>query len=303
MDTPANRKRPADCPGSGAVSGVIDLTNEGDPQTPTLLVPLAKQPRVDSVTVTEQSPKRFSATPPATLPPAALASGISPSTDAPWPIVPSTPLSRRSVEGDRIEESLHKIPELAKRYVPATLMPDGTLYISPKKFSVKPPYWQRWTGQMYECFGEYLRSQIDLKPFAQANKLPLEEVMHVFTSLVVNPMRDAKEATKRGEEGMQEIIDMANKYGTRSRRWGRPISSTDPRRLTGELTHVEKGAVVLNCTNGNKRRVKVDDLVEEDIEYLRKVLLKGHWQLLWHEHAADESVRAQEAEGSIADMS
>ncbi|KAK3066273.1 hypothetical protein LTR53_017450 [Teratosphaeriaceae sp. CCFEE 6253] len=191
---------------------------------------------------------------------------------------PSTP----SAESDCTPThptGLYAIPELATRYIPQTSTADNVEYTNPQKFGIKPPYWKRWTPAHYGRFAEHLRSQFDPVPFAQEYQLPVEEVQHVFTSIVCDPLYDADEAIRRGEEGMVAIFSLSNKYGTPSRHWGRVIE--EGKKVYGELAEVKTGVVVLTTVAGNKKAILLTDLVGEDVVYLKQALSEKDKAVLW----------------------
>ncbi|TKA62147.1 hypothetical protein B0A55_10761 [Friedmanniomyces simplex] len=163
---------------------------------------------------------------------------------------------------------LHQIPEIAQRFAPKTSTAEGVEYTNPQKFSLKPPYWKRWSPQQYARFAEHLRGQFDPRPFAQEQGLPVEEIMHCFTSVVCNPLWDADVALRRGEEGMVAQMEAVGKYGTPSRSYGR-----------------EKGVVVLAIENGSKYRMRLVDLVEDDVKFLKELLSAKDKEVLWEGHA------------------
>ena len=177
---------------------------------------------------------------------------------------------------------LYAAPELAPQYIPRSSTLDKVEYSNPQKFSIKPPYWKRWTPPHYARFADHLRAQFNPTLFAQEYDIPIDEVQHVFWSLVCKPLYEAGEASKRGEEGMVAIIEMANKGGAQFRHW---CGATDPndktKSILGELAGVEKGKVILTSSAGNKRVLRLDDLGDDDIAYLRKTLDKNDAGVLW----------------------
>ncbi|KAK1062984.1 hypothetical protein LTR74_009808 [Friedmanniomyces endolithicus] len=183
---------------------------------------------------------------------------------------------------------LHQIPEIAGRFIPKTSTAENIEYTNPQKFSLKPPYWKRWTPQHYARFAEHLQAQFDPLPFAREQNLPVDEVMHCFTSVVCKPLWDADTACRKGEEGMVAQMEAVGKYGTPSRWWGREVRDGERvvgRRVFGELTGVERGLVVLATGEGSKCCLRLVDLGEEDVGFLKGMLSERDRGVLWEGHA------------------
>ncbi|KAK0944773.1 hypothetical protein LTR29_003786 [Friedmanniomyces endolithicus] len=201
------------------------------------------------------------------------------STAQPPPVSEDTPPSSRP---------LHQIPELAQRFIPQTSTAENIEYTNPQKFSLKPPYWKRWTPSHYARFAEHLQAQFDPRPFAQEQNLPVDEVMHCFTSVVCAPLWDADTALRRGEEGMVAQMEAVGKYGTPSRWWGREVREGGRvvgRRVFGELSGVEKGVVELVTGEGEKCCLRLVELGEEDVGFLKGMLSERDRGVLWEGHA------------------
>ncbi|KAK0934614.1 hypothetical protein LTR29_013815 [Friedmanniomyces endolithicus] len=196
------------------------------------------------------------------------------------PVSEDIPLSSRP---------LHQIPEIASRFVPKTSTAENIEYTNPQKFSLKPPYWKRWTPQHYARFAEHLQSQFDPLPFAREQNLPVDEVMHCFTSVVCKPLWDADTALRKGEEGMVAQMEAVGKYGTPLRWWGREVRDEGTvvggRRVFGELTGVERGVVVLATGEGSKCSLRLVNLGEEDVGFLKGMLSGRDRGVLWEGHA------------------
>ena len=170
------------------------------------------------------------------------------------------------------ERTLYELPELAERYVLKTSIAEAVEYSNPHKFCLRPAYWRKWESRHYSKFAEHLRAQFDPIPFAQETGLPVEEVQHMFTALVCNPLNFPKEAKKRGEEGMQEILELYQKYGTLVRSWGK--HEKGEKKVTGELYSVELGVVNIILDSGSMGEVKICELSAADVEYLKETLTK-----------------------------
>lgn len=168
------------------------------------------------------------------------------------------------------KNALYRLPELADRYVAKTSTVEGIEYTNPKKFALKPAYWRRWTKRHYSAFAEHLRAKFDPLPFARETGIPVEEVKHLFSSLVCNPLYFADEAKKRGEEGMQEIMELYEKCGTRSRPWG--VDENGGKKMVGELHGVAPGIVKIILRNGSIGELKLSELSKYDERYLKETL-------------------------------
>ncbi|KAK3671977.1 hypothetical protein LTR78_008152 [Recurvomyces mirabilis] len=184
---------------------------------------------------------------------------------------------------------LCNIPELASPYIPHTSMRKAVEYSNPQKFSLKPPFWNRWSTKQYSEFAEDLREQFDPIRYAQKLNVPVEEMQHMFTSLVTRPLHHAAEAARRGEEGMQEIMDLSNKFGGRNRRWGRGGEGPGDEPVYGELAGIEKQTVILTTEIGWKRKLRLGQLSGIDVKFLQSQLLEQDKPLFWHGEAETET--------------
>lgn len=177
--------------------------------------------------------------------------------------------------------------QTSSRYAPSSY--DGIEYRNPAKFSLKPPFWQRWSSKDYINFAEHLRYQLDPVPFAKQTGIPVEEILHVFNAVVCNPLYEFKEAKKRGEEGMREVMEIyqSRKYATPRRPWGREeheFVGAEPKekRWLGELKGVREGAVELVlASSGNEMVMWAWQLGEKDIKYLRETLGEEDYDKVW----------------------
>ena len=176
-------------------------------------------------------------------------------------------------------KGLYAVPELADRYVPKTSTAEGVVYKDPKNFSLKPTFWKKWEDSDYAKFAEHLRLQFDPIPFARESGLSVEEIKHVFSALVCNPLYFAVEAKKRGEEGIKQIMEAYNEFGTPMRPWGK--GEKGAKKVTGELHNVQAGAIELILENGSKGEMKLSDMSDTDIKYLKDTLMPLDKQKLW----------------------
>lgn len=162
------------------------------------------------------------------------------------------------------------LPMLADRYVHRTSTADQIVYTNPHEFAVKPAYWRGWHGQLYAYFAEYLQDHIDLSGFAKEHELSVEEVKSVFSAVVRKPLYSVKEARKRGEEGMEEIMGYYQKYGTKTRSWALETTTTI---VVGELNGIEKPDLIdVIKEDGTKMQLRFGDLSTADKKYLQATL-------------------------------
>ncbi|KAK5133237.1 hypothetical protein LTR08_008072 [Meristemomyces frigidus] len=188
---------------------------------------------------------------------------------------PTTPTPLRITQ--KAQPDLPSTPELASRYIPRLSTAEQVEYKNPHKFCVKPAFWKKWAPSDYTSLVKDLRSQFDPVPFAREHGIPVEEVQQIFTTVVCNPLYNAAEACRRGEEGMAEIFELYNKRSTVSRRWGRQ----NFKRVAGELASVEQGVVVVTgAESGNKYELAMRELSVEDVKYLKETLTESDLKLL-----------------------
>ena len=190
----------------------------------------------------------------------------------------STPTPRP--RNEKAPPDLWSTPERVSRYIPTVSTAEQVEYRNPLKFCMKPAFWKKWTASNYSSLAMHLSLQFDPVPFAREHGLPVDEVQQVFSTVVCQPLYDSAEASRRGEEGMAAILDLYNKYGIQSRCWGKvpPLS----KKVNGELDSVEEGVVVISGKlSGTKYKLAAQNLDEEDVRYLVKILSERDAQLLW----------------------
>lgn len=183
------------------------------------------------------------------------------STNDPPPTTPPT---------NRKPPSLHSLPVLAPHHLPRTSTASDIVYTNPSLFSLSPPLWRKWTPAMYASFAAHLRTHFDPIPLSRQFHRPVEEIQHVFSALVVAPLEDAREATRRGEAGMREIREAFCRFGAGVRGWG-------SQGLRGWIDGVEEGAVRVVLEDGTVRVLGVGELRGEDRGYLKGTLTEGDW--------------------------
>ena len=171
-------------------------------------------------------------------------------------------------------------PNVAARFVPVTSTADGFDVRNPHAFCMKPAFWQSWSGARYARFATWLLNTIDASDFALMENIPVEEVQQVFSTLVTKPLYDAREAMKRGEEGMREMFEFHAKEGTQARMWRQGVAGQ--KAFRGEIQGVDKGIVkVIVCHEGSLRGLPVRELGVEDKKYLKTVLRKEEWRMVF----------------------
>lgn len=240
----------------------IDLTSDDDEGGPTCSNPATKRPRTDGNATTRQ------ATPVTSLP-----------TPDPTPQKP---------------KGLYDHPEIAERYAAKTV--DGVDHTNPQKFTLKPACWKSWKPRHYAKLAEHMRAQFNPFPFAEEEGLPVDEVKHVFSGLVCNPLYFADEATRRGEEGMGDLIELYTKYGTPTRAWGKPMIVDGVKTAVyGELSRVSAGKVELITRKGSKTTMKLSELTEVDKKYLKDTLTNSDKMTLWETNDALMDFRTAES--------
>lgn len=196
------------------------------------------------------------------------------------------PLAERSMDGlpePLNPRPLHDIPMIAERYVPKTSTAHNIEYTNPQKFSLKPAYCKAWKPDRYIRLAEYARNNIDLVTFARSEGMPVEEAQHHFHTLIINPLYDSNETSRRDKEGMLQITELYNKHGMPLRYYGRVKQGEKviKKGVNGELTRVEKGLVVLITANGSKHEMPLRELTAEDIGFLIDNLTGSDKGLLW----------------------
>lgn len=190
-----------------------------------------------------------------------------------------TPQKPKAAEEDGSNQpTVYDVPEtparLADRYVPKTC--DGVDYVKPQKFCLKPPYWMRWTLQQYQRLADAV--SFDAVAFARAEGITVQEAQNVFNAVVTRPLQKAGEATRRGEEGMQEIFYLHNQCGEPARPW--TLRQGDEK-IVAELAGFKDGSIVLILQNGIEEEIEVCKLSDGDIGHLKKTLTKKERQTLW----------------------
>ncbi|KAI7514087.1 hypothetical protein KC347_g962 [Hortaea werneckii] len=203
------------------------------------------------------------------------------------PSVPSTPPTfiqqlddppgaPRKATGEEVPQP----SESADRY--STIARNGVEIKNPHEFCLKPPFWKRWSAAHYAQFADDLRAQFDPVPFARQWGIPLEEVRAVFYAVVCNPLYEAEEAARRGEEGVVRLMEFAKRHGTPTRRWGRPGG----KRVRGEFDGVKNGQVlVIGEATGNEYFLSREELSKMDEEYLQHAMGEDGLSLLGIEPA------------------
>ncbi|KAF2206864.1 hypothetical protein CERZMDRAFT_102927 [Cercospora zeae-maydis SCOH1-5] len=169
--------------------------------------------------------------------------------------------------------SLYNSPEYADRYTPIHSTLDQVSYRDPHRFSLKPPFWQKWSTQEYHAFANYLEL-VDLKPISRMLDKTVEEVYHMYKAVVVGPLLDARKARSRGEKGMKSLFENYNNNGTPNRAW-----TTES--IRGEFDDVSFQTIhIILEESGFKKQIKLRDLTNEDLDYIKKNVVIEHRKIL-----------------------
>ncbi|PPJ55493.1 hypothetical protein CBER1_07053 [Cercospora berteroae] len=158
---------------------------------------------------------------------------------------------------------LYDLPEYADHYTPIFSTLEQVVYRDPYAFSIKPPCWEKWKPEEYRAFADYLEL-VDLKPLSRMLSKPVEEIYHMYHTLVTGPLLDASNARRRGEAGMKSLFELHNQHGTPNRSW------------TAESIRAEFEAVTLLTVHlileesGIKRKIKLADLTDDDLAWVKQ---------------------------------
>ncbi|KAM3416161.1 hypothetical protein BST61_g7769 [Cercospora zeina] len=183
-----------------------------------------------------------------------------------------TPSNRPSNLQDT-PRKLYDYPEYAERYARIFSTLDEVTYRDPYKFSLKPPCWEKWSSREYLAFANYLEL-VDLKPLSRMLDKPVEEVYHMYKALVLTPFLDARHARSRGEEGMKDQFEFYKNCGMANRAW-----TTD--HIRGEFEDVSFQTIHLILEeSGIKKQIKLRDLTNEDLDYIKKNVVIEHRKIL-----------------------
>lgn len=158
---------------------------------------------------------------------------------------------------------LYDLPEYADRYTPIFSTLEQVVYRDPYAFSIKPPCWEKWKPEEYRAFADHLEL-VDLKPLSRSLGKPVEEIYHMYHTLVTGPLLDASNAALRGEEGMESLFELHNNHGTPNRSW-------TAEGLRAEFEHVSFLTVHLILEeSGIKRKIKLADLTNDDLAWIKQ---------------------------------
>lgn len=160
----------------------------------------------------------------------------------------------------KTNSALTALLELHDRYVPDYSTAKDITYKDPRKFSLKPPCWEKWTQEDYSKTAEFLQA-LNYEQLGFELGKPVEEVRHVLNALLVGPLYDFQRASCRGARGIRSLFELYNEHGTPMRLW------TD-KEILGELDGVTDQKVHLILDNGDKGSVGKEDLTERDLLYL-----------------------------------
>ncbi|CAK1365237.1 unnamed protein product [Cercospora beticola] len=158
---------------------------------------------------------------------------------------------------------LYDLPEYADRYTPIFSTLEEVVYRDPYAFSIKPPCWQKWSAEEYRAFADYLEL-VDLKPLSRILGKPVEEIYHMYHTLVTGPLLDASNARRRGEEGMKSLFELHNNHGTPNRSWTAEGIRAEFEAATFLTVHL-----ILE-ESGIKRKIKLADLTNDDFSWIKQ---------------------------------
>jgi len=189
---------------------------------------------------------------------------------------------------------IYSIPEIADRFVPKRDLAEGIEFTNPERFRFRPAHYHEWGAGQYARLAEDVRTQYDAISFAIENGIPLDEVKHVFSFVIVNPLYWLKEASARHYAGMRKAIEAKEAFGTPVRAWGKPVKTKVKletegkeierelfRQIRGELSRVGVGCVELILDDRSKKALGVGDLVQADEKYLQATLTASDIEKLW----------------------
>ncbi len=168
------------------------------------------------------------------------------------------------------QPQLDELPEIADRFVPQISIDDGTEHVNPYKYCPKPKFWTPWTKEDFSLLADCMSSDSDYSEFAQKIAKPVEEVALIVNLAILDQLRDSKKVQGHNDR-MQERLDQCEAISTPTRCWS---NRNGGKKMMGELTRVSKGVVELVGTAGTKEQLKLGDLSDEDMEYLRAELSK-----------------------------
>ncbi|KAK5174590.1 uncharacterized protein LTR77_001671 [Saxophila tyrrhenica] len=274
---------------SAADVEAIDLTEGDDVPTPTRVETPAKRARVAQSTLTTTPASNRAILPtPAPAPsatPQRNPQGTTQSTPQGTPQQPQTPASSKKQPPNLYDIPAAVIPEdlePAERYTPRKVKAADTntdtdiTFSNPQTFCLKPAFWRRWKPKHYALLAECLRQQFDPTHFARVTGLPVEEITHVFSAVVADPLYDGEEACKRGEEGMTALFELAREFGAVNRERGVRKGMKVGEGVVGELEGVGEGKVrvIVEKSGGGGKVLGVGELGEGDVRYLGQKLTK-----------------------------
>jgi hypothetical protein len=195
-----------------------------------------------------------------------------------------SPTKSRHIDSTEEEQHIESTPEahsafpqitspyLADQYIPRTSTAEGVEFVSPKKFCLKPVHIKAWHRKHYKLFAEHLRQQFDPRTFAAQTGLSIQDINHVFTGVVVNPLYDAR-APKRADEYIEVLRKEFQSSGTADRPWGKP--KQDGTMIEGRLNRISnRGDVEITTADGGKLKMTMKELSEIDLKCLEQTLTK-----------------------------
>ncbi|GIZ45015.1 hypothetical protein CKM354_000819900 [Cercospora kikuchii] len=196
---------------------------------------------------------------PAQVPPPALL----PADDTVHEVAATSAAPARPTNFQPTPRRLYDLPEYADRYTPVFSTLEQVVYRDPYAFSIKPPCWEKWKPEEYRAFADYL-GLVDLKPLSRSLGKPVEEIYHMYHTLVTGPLLDASNASRRGEAGMKSLFELHNNHGTPNRSW----TAEGIRAEFGEVSFLTVHLILEE--SGIKRKIKLADLTNDDLSWIQQ---------------------------------
>jgi hypothetical protein len=205
---------------------------------------------------------------------------------APAPIHPSKPTPAAS-RSQKPLSTLQSTLAIAPAYVPQYISSDSPIKLrDAKQFCLRPPFWKRWPRDKYERLASYIQSTIDLTPFAEQEKLTIEEVQWVTYAVVLEPLLDEKEKLGEVAEKRMEGIFKAFNRDVGHMKWRVWMAGDEESGVgvKGDLCGVRPGVVQLVSERAELVEVPFKNLGGGDREYALGLLTEGERKTLMREN-------------------
>lgn len=140
------------------------------------------------------------------------------------------------------------------------LRQDENVLHDPTVFSPKPFSWDEWTPKDYLALSTFLEASFDANEFARTlsnldghRRVTTEEVNWMLRAVVTRPLRLAECSRRRGKEGMAELRECVEKYGTEIRVW-----SEGRTKVRGEFLGLKDHGVVIALATTKFGKIEQD---------------------------------------------